>query len=248
MLPHFQYKLNKEAQHEAQKLNEHGSYCIETCQYERAIDALIRGLHLADFSLDVNNACACESCTLDNCLNYSHIIQATHGDSVYCSEAGSDGFLYRQPIHIPSSTISEGHMMGMTLPLILTFNLALAYHLTAITGPEVDRKCLQRVLQLYELAYRWQMNEVMADSYEKCSVSSLSFIMVIANNLGQIHYCVNNMSKYRLCLQHLLSTVMFVVDCRQVHSTPNSAASFELEGFFQNASRLILQEQAAPAA
>jgi hypothetical protein len=54
--------------------------------------------------------------------------------------------------------MQAGHNMGSTLPMIITFNLPLAYHLTPIEeeGP-INRDSLQNILQLYELAYRWQL-------------------------------------------------------------------------------------------
>jgi hypothetical protein len=71
--------------------------------------------------------------------------------------------------------------MGSTLPMIITFNLALAYHLTAIVeeGPN-NRDLLQKVLQLYELAYRWQLEDQGNEQ-----VNSLSFTMILANNFGE---------------------------------------------------------------
>merc|ERR1712232_1009530 len=44
--------------------------------------------------------------------------------------------LYRTPIRIPKRSIREGHNMGRTLFLIVTFNLALAHHLKALKKTE----------------------------------------------------------------------------------------------------------------
>ena len=126
--------------------------------------------------------------------------------------------------------------MGMSLPLIITVNLALAHHLDALEQKEMDRKKLKRVLQLYELAYRWQMEE--DDEQLDCIALSI----IISNNLGEINRAVNNKSKHIKCLQHLLSTLMFVVDCQQMDD------KLDLDGFLRNTSQLVLQDQCAAAA
>jgi hypothetical protein len=45
-----------------------------------------------------------------------------------------------------------------------------------------------------------------------------------------------------MCLQHLLSTMMFMIDCQL------PVRSLELEGFFRNTSQLILHNNCAGAA
>jgi len=139
--------------------------------------------------------------------------------------------------------------MGATLPLIITFNLALAHHLNTIEGMakkndhNINPEQLQKILRLYELTYRWQ-----TDSEDDESVDSIYFSLAIANNLAEIHRVTNNKQKHLLCLEHLLSTIMYVVDCNDETQSRDSASPMELEGFFQNASELILHEQAAGAA
>ena len=88
------------------------------------------------------------------------------------------------------------------------------WRLTAIEeeGP-INRDSLRKILQLYELSYRWQ-----SEDQGNEQVNSLSFTMIIANNLGEIHRAVGNHSKlFVMCLQYLLSsgTMMsvLVVDC-----------------------------------
>jgi len=76
--------------------------------------------------------------------------------------------IYRRPIRIPPRSIAEGHNMGSTLFLIVTFNLALAHHLkavsllssasaAAISSSSVASSTLHaNTLQLYELTNTWQ--------------------------------------------------------------------------------------------
>ena len=278
MLPLYKCEQNYEAQIRAQELNEHSAFCIEIAHYNRAIDALIEALQVTECTtLDVNYSCRCGSCNLDACMQYSQdyfkVVDDGGMQTKLCgslspvgSSSQSEGFIYRQPIRIPPEAVKGGHIMGMTLPLILTFNLALAYHLNAIsvgrtTGATVNRAHLQKILQLYELSYRWQTEQEQTMSarfgHGDLTYSSIKFTMIIANNLGQIHYAVNNTTKYYLCLQHLLSTIMFLVDCQQLNAiTPHRGQnnrhqrqpSMELDGFLRNTSCLFLQHQAAAAA
>merc|ERR1712032_28804 len=68
--------------------------------------------------------------------------------------------LHRKPIRIPKRSIREGHNMGCTLFLIVTFNLALAHHHKAVKKTDSSSssfgKLLNSTVQLYELANNWQ--------------------------------------------------------------------------------------------
>jgi hypothetical protein len=147
------------------------------------------------------------------------------------------GYIHRKPIHISPHSMQEGHSMGVTLSFIVIFNLALAHHLAAVQN-SMCRRRLQKALQFYELASQLQELE----ERHMQPVNSLHFIMIIANNVGEIHRTVDNRSKHMMFLQHLLSTIMYLVDCRI------PAESIELDGFFRNTSQLILQKRCASAA
>lgn len=232
----------------AQALNEEGAFCIEVGNYDAAIATLTRAFHNAEECISVENSFApcgpCAYCSLEECMAYSdryysyrafenkeHLLQVS-------SNSCDEGFIYQNPIRIIPEGPKHGHRMGMTLPLIVVFNLALAQHLKAIQEKEITKERLQKVMQLYETAYRWQREERGASQ-----LSSLRFTMVISNNLGEIHRAVNNHTKHQLCLQHLLSIMMFAVDT--LHENDRS---LDLDGFLRNTSRLILQANCAGAA
>jgi hypothetical protein len=243
----------------AQKLNNRAAFCIETGRYDRAISNLVKALKVSE-QVDNVSTCTCKHCSLDGCMSFSQKVtgfERRHSRSTRTRSGSStpsevvevdDGYIHRQPIHVTPHAMQEGHSMGLTLPLIITFNLALAHHLSAIEGctPHtklmVDRKKLKKVLQLYELAYRWQMEE--EDEQFDC----IRFTMIISNNLGEIHRAVNNRSKHVKCLQHLLSTMMFLVDCQHISSMQTDDDSLELDGFLRNTSQLILLGECAAAA
>jgi hypothetical protein len=88
------------------------------------------------------------------------------------------GYIYRRPIRITSRTIQEGHNMGSTLFLIITFNLALAHHLSAVsaavnngsnsnsnttttttttTTNANEKSKIKKTLQLYEISNKWHI-------------------------------------------------------------------------------------------
>jgi tetratricopeptide (TPR) repeat protein len=229
----------------AQKLNDHGAFCIEVGYYELAIPALVKALHLAE-EAHANNkedACRCEHCSLESCMIFSQSnLQESVTLSKKCqslSDESEEAFVYRQPIRVTPQSMQAGHNMGSTLPMIIAFNLALAHHLTAIEEGPINRDSLQKVLKLYEFAYRWQ-----SEDRGNEQVNSLSFTMIFANNLGEIHRAVGNHSKYVMCLQHLLSTMMSVVHCND----RKEDSAIRMDGFFRNTSQLILHDQCAAAA
>jgi hypothetical protein len=76
------------------------------------------------------------------------------------------GYIYRRPIRITSRTIQEGHNMGSTLFLIITFNLALAHHLSAVAvalavngnnSGTTETNRIKKTLQLYEISNKWHI-------------------------------------------------------------------------------------------
>lgn len=172
------------------------------------------------------------------------------------------GFVYHRPLLVNKHCIEEGHIMGMTLSLIIVFNLALAHHLKAIstidtkpnTGCSPSNKNLQvlhQALQLYELAYQLHTDYVqqplpssgaLSDEHNR-SIGSLRLTMIISNNLGQIHRVAGNSTKHKMCLHHLLSAIMYMVDCKFV-----VLDSTEMYGFYHNVSPIMLTDICAEAA
>lgn len=175
----------------------------------------------------------------------------SNDDENYCSYSEDNGCVYRNPIRIaPQSMTIEGHTMGLTLPLILTFNLALSHHLLYLqqkqeqeerrrmeqeedegdeeeeeavlpnnSGLTVRKRKLQKILSLYELAYRWHMED--DDPQTDCVL----FTMIISNNLAELHREAENYCKQKYCLQHLLSTLMFVVHALEEGQVSSSSSS-----------------------
>jgi hypothetical protein len=161
-------------------------------------------------------------------------------DESFFLEASEDRFIYRRPIFYalvppPSAAAQEAPQEeelhryqdasspGITLSMIILLNLAIAHHMSAVQNQNCRQK-LQQALQLYEIAHRLQLEE---------EIGSPRVTMIISNNVGEIHRSVSNHDKHQLCLQHLLSTMMFMIDSHV------AIGSGELEGFFRNTSQLI---------
>merc|ERR1712151_1247686 len=123
----------------------------------------------------------------------------------------------------------------------------MAHHLSAIDERQkggnkngddaVCRERLQKGLRLYELAHQIQLNQ---------GISSPQATMIIANNVGEIHRAVHNHHKHTMCLRHLLSTMMYMVD-NNLQATEMQQTA-EWDGFLRNASQLMLSDNCAGAA
>jgi len=230
----------------AHRLNDRGAKQLARGDCEEAISTLVQALKLWEQVAD-DETCMCKSCSLEECIintlpdpsslqqhssiKSTGICRPSEEDALNDIES-EDRFIYKRPIYSSPKFAQRGHSPGITLSLIIILNLAMAHHLSAIQHDHC-RKRLQKALQLYELAHQLQMEE---------EIYSPRATMIIANNVGEIHRAVNNHNKHAMCLQHLLSTMMYMIDCRI------PVSSIELEGFFRNTSQLILHNNCASAA
>jgi tetratricopeptide (TPR) repeat protein len=167
-------------------------------------------------------------------------------------------FVYRQPLLVNKYCIEENHFMGITLFLIVVFNLALAHHLMAIGGKltKTDGECSPRVadsktvlevhqkaLQLYDLAYQLHqdytqqlLNTNTNEEYNR-AVGSLKFTMIVSSNVGEIYRVAGNQIEYKKCLDNLLSLMMYLVESDLVILN-----STEMDGFYRNISPIMLDD------
>jgi hypothetical protein len=141
------------------------------------------------------------------------------------------GYIYRHPIYCAPTFSHEDHYPGITLLVIIIFNLALSYHLVSINEPSsssvssssttasaaaVCQRKLTKALQLYEFFYQLQMER---------NIFSTQAMLAVANNVGEIHRVVGNQSKYTMCLEHLTSCLMLVVEDQNSQRSESSSAS-----------------------
>jgi len=185
-------------------------------------------------------------------------------------EDDGEGFIYRRPLLVSQKSIEENHYMGITLVLIVMFNLALTHHLMYLEAKQTknssssDReRFFVKAVQLYELAYQSYLDYVQQrernqkrqqrrmslnsanSNRRRGHCGSLRLTMVLSNNLGQIHRAAGNTRKHGLCLQHLLRVIMYAVECGLVNSVLNPS---EFDGTYRNVSPIVFEESPCASA
>jgi tetratricopeptide (TPR) repeat protein len=234
--------LNRTVAAEAKSLNNEGIHYINKGNYEEAMKVISRGLNLVEKVLsvqDIPTKTDSYSMGLDMDEPETLLCEFLQLDPEYPSAAlteaikGNKPFIFSSPIYVPSVVNQAVTLKYLaTLSFILLYNLALAYHLSAIDG-QLCLKKLEKALSLYELAYAIQTTEL-----------SILQTMAIVNNLGHIHTALGNQEQSQLCFKHLLSTVMLLKDYGEEGESVDS-----LDGFILNCLPLILVgEASAPAA
>ena len=216
----------------AEKLNTSSALCIEFGQYHRAEISLTKALHLAKlYNKETRlEESSCNHCTLDGCIGFteeSHRALKTklfakdrdlpmtrppdesHVTDSSSDVSHSDSFVYKLAIRTPCLPVCSGHTIGPTLPLIITFNLALAKHLRAIdqwnqhagmTTP-YRRSLLERSFRLYEVLYNCRYNSGNRRNNETSHGNRHNnefsedledrFKIILCNNLCHVHRCLN---------------------------------------------------------
>jgi hypothetical protein len=125
------------------------------------------------------------------------------------------------------------HKLRKSFSLICMFNLAICHHRSAIAR-NMDVNSLRKALQMYEIAYAIQMQEGID--------MTLTPTMIIMSNVGHIHKILGNKDNSMQCFQHLLSTIMFLVEAGEREHI------FEFDGFFENILKTIYANAPAAAA
>jgi hypothetical protein len=264
--------INKKI-NECYRLNNIASVSISDGSYEEAIALLKEGLKQS-LSFDCFEFYSLQSCFLRE-------EREEEQDSMDCYSIDKNddcyGFVYRRALRVNMSCIEQMHYTGSTLRVIIVFNLALAYHLKAIATiittaaptSTTTTKLLRQSLHLYWLAYRLhteyeeqqqqQQQEQKSSStslFNSDNLGNLRFVMIISNNISEIHRISNDTTKHVRCLEHVLSCIMHTVVNFNNHSSSSSNhnqdrdnylhySSFELDGFYHNLSG---KSQYAPAA
>lgn len=157
-------------------------------------------------------------------------------DKSSSSSSSSSAFMYKQPLHI-SGNLPSAYESQIFMSVVLIFNTALAYQMAAdqLRSESLSSSLfVRKSIKLYRLAYNIYHEETFG--------SSPYFCMAIVNNLGLLYEENQCRDKSEQCFQHLLSTLMFLVDCKENME--------EFQGYFENTSHLIFKKKdpVAPAA
>ena len=128
----------------------------------------------------------------------------------------------------------------------ILYNLALAHHLLAIQvlsssesrqGQVQIVDLLHKAMTLYEHSHHILMNHQSNEADFQ-----LIHPMAIANNLGHAYEMLGDRNNTRLCFDHLLSTILYAVDCGEGQDIN------ALDGFFKNVMPLVMKSTSSPAA
>jgi tetratricopeptide (TPR) repeat protein len=238
-------------------LNNLGAECIESGDYRRSIEFLSAAFHLSkqqlrDYSSterdhDNKSVYRHSLSTFDTWMTKNEYDSAssndvgTTGECVYRNplsisdsidiDSSNEEFVYRDPIYIPSDAYSH----DLLIPIVITFNLGLAYYLLATTDHTVDRLTLLRSsLRLYQHSFRLQRTRGRASH-------SPHYFMAAINNVGVVYSNLGETRNADQCFQQLLTLIMYMNTKMAAPSSNNKTAS-GYEAFFQNTSR-VLKEQ-----
>lgn len=223
----------------AAELNARGIQALDDRCFEESIKLFSRALNIVK-QVMASAEQQGDDCDIDCCdAEESSVCQFAQLQSSKLSDVNGP-FVFRNPMFVIDGSIQPTTFRYyVVLSFVLLYNLALCHHLSAldvINSNDANRKrhLLIRSLSLYELAYTVQMTE-------ELELAVLQ-TMALVNNLGQIHLALGAAQKSQQCMEHLLSTIMFVNDCGEQSNIQ------EMEGFVANVMPLIAKSDAAPAA
>jgi tetratricopeptide (TPR) repeat protein len=144
-------------------------------------------------------------------------------------------FVYRHPIHIPTSLSEQYEAKFITISTVIVFNLALASHLWSVMKKDDNyRGSLKKAARLYEYGFGLQRAQR--------SGSIALFLTATINNLGVVYQQLEDNEMACKCFGQLLSTLMYVTDCQE-----SGSISSHFGGFFRNASILIFPDRSGPS-
>jgi hypothetical protein len=156
-------------------------------------------------------------------------IQPLHNSCETESDDEDDDSVKGHYVYRKTFFLSEKSTSSDLIGLAIIFNLAIAQHLLAKErNNSIER--LRVALNLYELVYALQKK----CSREESNFLSFHHVLGLVNNCGQIHKQLNREKKANRLFQHLLNSLMLMVE--QGEEVPA-----EIEGFFATTSHLILK-------
>jgi hypothetical protein len=160
------------------------------------------------------------------------------------ASTNTQNFIFRKAFIIPEN-VGFGNSSNIRYAIICLFNLALSHHLWALeerlSGCPEGGAGGPRLLassRLYELAYNLLM--LAEEGLEMTPV----FALAITNNLWQIHNTSEDHTKAELCLEHLLSSLMFFCDRDDIRTQLTDC----MDGFISNVMRLLLKDNMTASA
>lgn len=221
-------KVERTAVFLAARYINHGAECYEKARIQEAAAAFADALTMSKHIIDSDQEYTSHS---DHVFDQQGPFHPEFGNSERFLPATNDVSIFLNPIRVPEKLPNT--KVSKTFTLIAMFNLAICNHRTAMIR-NMDSSYLQTALQLYELAYAIQMQEGID--------MTLTPTMIIMSNVGHIHKILGNDDNALLCFQHLLSTLMFLVEAGERERV------WEFDGFFNNVLKTVYSNSPAAAA
>ncbi len=130
------------------------------------------------------------------------------------------------------------------LSYVAIYNLALSHHLKSVEleGEGYSTQNLRQIYLYKALSLYEHSHQILTKQTINIGVPVIHS-MALVSNLSQIHLSLGDHTKAELCMQYLLSTMMYVIDCGKVDSLGNS-----IDEFFSMILPLISGDDPAPAA
>lgn len=145
--------------------------------------------------------------------------------------------IMREPLYVSSAYLPQGELQKCELlSYVILYNLALSYHLRGMEEEvgHLRLAYLDKAKTLYEHSHSILSNQRLE--------ISLIFTMAITSNLGHIHQLSGNQETAFNCFQHLLSILLYVIDCGHVEEIKS------IDGLIENIMPLIGSTPSAAAA
>jgi hypothetical protein len=155
-------------------------------------------------------------------------------------DSSDASFVYRTPLRVTEEELSQPNVDSeLAMSSHLIFNIALSHHLIALDDEYNDSiRCTKRLkgaLKLYELGFHMH-------SKKGADGMSMNYALALINNCANIYEAIGSSARAQKFYNHMLSSLMMVIDGGEASNVD------QLDGYLRNASRLILADEAAPAA
>ena len=197
------------------QLNNNGVALIEKGRYEDAIFVLTKSLTLTkQVILGQDEEC----CKVQESGSYDHIIcdfvpmEAVPTNIIDSKNSDSRdqtlrryNSIFTNPIEIIDISRGCCPRCYSKFLFVHVYNLALSHQLLSmqVVDPQMRASILRKALKLYELAHNVHI--------EESADHSVFEVMVIINNIAEIHIQLTNEMNARKCIQQLEGAIMFLV-------------------------------------
>jgi hypothetical protein len=209
-----------------------------------AVSVKGRSIHsscISNRSDDYSSSCS----TSDDSAKSSSTCSVSTITSANCPQHQLQVSIFRDPIMVRGDHFKAPLDIQVCeeLSYVAIYNLALSHHLKSVelashpSKQNLRRVYLHKALSLYEHSHQILMKQMINVGVP------VIHSMALVSNLSQIHHALGDHNKADMCMQYLLSTMMYVIDCGKVETLGNS-----MDGFFNMILPLISGDVPAPAA